>query len=233
LPDEYVRFSKREGVATITIDRPQQMNAMTTEMWNKFRRIVEDAATDDEVRVVVLTGTGNAFCAGSDVRPGSRPGSPGRATKRPGVKCLEPVGQIASVMYRLGKPTIGAVNGVAAGAGLSLALLCDIRIASEQARFAASWIKVGLIPDLGTTYLLPRTIGLDAALEMILTGDVLDVQQAHRLGLVTRVVPHQDVFRVAQELARKIASGPAIAVELAKRAAQKGLVNTLETTTGL
>lgn len=228
MANEHVMLSKKEGVARLTINRPDKMNALNTEMWNDIRAILGGVAKDDETKVLVLTGVGNAFCAGSDVVARLAARLAGQKYETTRSEMLEPVGYVASLMYNLGKPIIGAVNGVAAGAGLSLALLCDIRIASDKARFAASWIKVGLIPDLGATYLLPRVIGLDRALEMMLSGDIIDAHQAERLGLVTRVVPHEDVLRVSEELARRIASGPSVAVELAKRAALKGLINTLD-----
>lgn len=223
-----LRLEKDEGIATLTFNRPEKMNAMTTEMWLRLREIIEDVRRDEETKVLVMTGSGNAFCAGSDVvkRLAARVAGEQRdATRR---EKLEPVGYLASLINSMSKPIIGAINGVAAGAGISLALLCDIRIASEKARFGAAWVKIGLIPDLAATYLLPRTVGLDKALELMITGDVIGAREAERIGLVTRVVPDEDLLKVSTELARRIAQGPTIAIDFIKRAAYRGLFNTLD-----
>jgi len=134
---------------------------------------------------------------------------------------------LAPAFANFGKPAIAAINGVAAGAGMSLALLCDVRLASDKSRFAASWINVGLTPDCGATYLLPRTIGVDRALKLFFTGEPIDAREAERIGLVTEVVAHDDLMKNALDLARKIASGPSIAIELTKRAAHWGMVSDL------
>ncbi|MDO8670143.1 MAG: enoyl-CoA hydratase-related protein, partial [Dehalococcoidia bacterium] len=168
------------------------------------------------------------FCAGADVvkRLGARLGD--EAQERTRRELTEPVGYVASLIRSLNKPIIGAINGYAIGGGLALALLCDIRIASEKARFAASFVKVGLIPDLGSTFLLPRAIGMDKALEMMFTGDTIDAAQAERIGLVTRVVPDDEVLKQSMELATRIAHGPSIAVEFIKRGAYRGVHNTFD-----
>lgn len=227
IPEE-LKLEKDQGIALLTINRPDKMNAMTTEMWYGLRECIEDVRLDDEVKVLLITGSGAAFCSGSDVvkRLGARLGdNPPEVSRQ---EMLEPTGYVASLMSRLSKPIIGAINGAAAGAGLSLALLCDIRIASDKARFGATWVRVGLVPDVGASYLLPRLIGVDRSLELMLTGRVIDAQEAERLGMVTRVVPAEELLPASLELARKIAQGPTIAQDFIKRGVHNGLHRTLD-----
>jgi len=218
----------KDGVATLTLNRPQKLNAMTTAMWQELPRLIQRVQDDDEVRVLVLTGTGRGFCAGSDV--GDRlvkrleGAEPIERTRR---ELTQPVGAAALALADLDKPAIAAVNGVAAGAGLSMSLLCDIRIASEQARFGAIWVRRGLIPDLGCTWSLPRVVGTEWAILMMATGDLIDAQEALRIGLVSRVVPHEELMKVTYELAGRLAAGPSVAIELAKRGVYRSLQNDL------
>ncbi len=223
-----LKLDKDQGVAILTLNRPEKMNAMTTQMWNGLRGCVEDVRRDEAVKVLLITGSGSAFCAGSDIvkRLAAWAGVDTRGAPRQ--ELLEPLGFVASLIHGLSKPIIGAINGVAAGAGLSLALLCDIRIASDKARFSARWARVGLIPDLGATYLLPRVIGVDRSLELMFTGDMIDASEAERIGLVTRVVPSEELLAVSLELARKIASGPTVALHFIKRGVHRGLHSTLD-----
>lgn len=223
-----LQLTKQDGIATLTLNRPDRMNAMTTAMWYGLRDIIEEVRDDDGIKVLIMTGAGRAFCAGSDVEGRLAARIAGEKIEKTRRDLLEPVGFAASVVSSLGKPIIAAINGVAVGAGLSLALVCDIRIASEKARFGAAWVKVGLIPDLGATYSLPRTIGPDKALELFFTGDIIDSREAERIGLVTKVVLHDELMKVTEELARKIAKGPSVAIELTKRAVYRGLHNDLD-----
>lgn len=221
-------LSKEKGVATLTLNRPDKMNAMTTAMWEELQRTAEELRHDDEVRVLVLTGAGRAFCAGTDVEKRLSARIAGERLERTRAELLEPpILSIAPAIQNIGKPTIAAINGVAVGAGLSLALLCDLRIASEGARFAATWIRVGLVPDIGATYFLPRTVPIDKALQMFFTGDFIDAQEAERIGLVTQVVPEGELTKVTQELALRLAKGPSVALELIKRAVYQSLSNDL------
>ena len=214
---EELIYSFKDGVATLTFNRPEKMNACTTAMYNGICQVADEVAADDNVKVLVITGAGRGFCAGSDVgsRLATRAG--GERLEKSRREMIQPVGYFGSALHSLGKPTIAAINGVAVGAGLSFALLCDIRIASEKARLGAVWVRRGLIPDVGGTYLLPRTIGLDKALELAFTGDIIDAKEAERIGLVTKVVPHDDLMKVTNELASRIAKGPSVAIELVKR----------------
>jgi len=142
---------------------------------------------------------------------------------------LRPTGAVALDIANLDKPIIAAINGVAVGAGLSLVLLSDIRLASEKARFGAVWINMGFIPDLGSTYFLPRIVGMEKALDLMLSGEVINAEEALRIGLVGRVIPHEQLMATAKELATKIAAGPSVAVELTKRGLRRALNNDLRT----
>ena len=216
LPQELI-YSFKDGVATLTFNRPEKMNACTTAMYNGICQVADDVAANDDIKVLVITGAGRGFCAGSDVGSRLETRAKGERLEKSRREMVQPIGYFGSALYNLGKPTIAAVNGVAAGVGLSFALVCDIRIASDKARFGAVWVRMGLVPDGGGTYLLPRIVGLDKALELAVTGDIIDAREAERIGLVTKVVPHDDLMKVTEELASRIAKGPSVAVELMKR----------------
>ena len=226
---EEVIYSCKEGVAKLTLNRPDRLNAITQAMFDGIRQVIDEVSQNDDVKVLVVTGAGRGFCSGADVVSRLAVEAAEGVSRETHKEIVEPLGYVGSVIQSLGKPIIGAINGVAAGAGLSLALLCDIRIASDQARFGAVWVRVGLIPDVGATYLLPRIIGLDKALELAFTGDIIDAKEAERIGLVTKVVPHDDLMKVTNELALKIAKGPSVAIELMKRGICRGLDNDLDT----
>ena len=224
-------FTVENGIAILTLNRPDKRNALTTAMYEGLRRVLDEVKRKDAIKVLILTGNGPGFCSGSDAEERLLPritdghSIPLEKTRS---ELLDPVMlYIAPALYYLGKPSIAAVNGVAAGAGLSLALLCDIRISSEKARFGASWVNVGLTPDVGATFSLPRTIGVDKALKLFFTGELIDAKEAERINLVTQVVPHDELMKTTKDLAAKIASGPSTAIELAKRAAHHGIVNDL------
>jgi len=212
-----------EGIATLTLNHPEKLNAITTEMWHDLPRVIETVKKDETVNVLVITGTGRGFCSGSDVSGRLAVRMEGKGPKSTQTELLEGVGFMAALIRDLDKIIIAAINGTAAGAGLSLALLSDIRIASETARFGAVWVKVGLIGDLGATYLLPRIVGPDKALEMLTTGEVISAQEAERIGLVTKVVPPDELMPTVKELATKLAKGPGLSIKFTKKAVYKGL----------
>ena len=220
---EELIYSCKDGVATLTFNRPDKLNAGTAEMYSGICQVVDEVRDNDDVKVLVITGAGRGFCAGSDVERRLAAKASGTPLEKSRKEMVEPVGYFGTALYNLSKPTIAAVNGIAAGAGLSFALLCDIRIVSDKARFKAAWVNVGLVPDVGATYLLPRTINLDKALELCFTGDIIDAGEAARIGLVTRVVPHDDLMKVVGELAAKLARGPSVAIELMKRGIYRAL----------
>jgi 2-(1,2-epoxy-1,2-dihydrophenyl)acetyl-CoA isomerase len=223
-----ILLEKEGGIAVITLNRPERYNSFTTSMYREFPRIVDQIRRDDEVRAVILTGAGKGFCAGSDVsdRLGKRLEEGGEKSR---FENLQQVGAMVLDIADFDKPIIGAINGAAVGAGLSLALLCDIRLASEKARFGAVWLTVGLIPDLGSTYTLPRIIGKEKALELMLSREILGADEALKIGLVSKVFPHDQLMDEARMLAGSIAAGPSVAVELTKRALQRSLENDLKT----
>ena len=226
---ENMLLEKEDGIAILTLNRSDRLNAMTTKMWKDLPRIIDDISNDDETKVLIITAVGKGFCSGSDVEDRFQRRIGGEKLEMGRKELLEPVGYTAYTLRSLDKPTIAAVNGIAVGAGLSLSLLCDIRIASEKARFGAVWVRMGLIADLGSTYTLPRAVGTDKALELMATGEIIDAQEAERIGLVTRVVAHNDLMSKAKELASKMAKGPSAAIELMKRGVYKGIQNDLLT----
>ena len=213
-------YEVRDGIATITLNRPERRNAFNVEMLDLWVEALRDARANDAVQVVVVTGAGRAFCSGGDVGSMSERGDmTGLEHKR----WLEVVHRIPLALEELDKPVIAALNGAAAGAGLDMALMCDLRFAAEGARFSEAYVKVGLIPGDGGTYFLPRLIGTARALELIWSGDAFDAQEAFRLGIVNRVVPPDQLMPTVYEFAGRLAKGPAVAIRLAKRAVYAGM----------
>jgi len=224
-------FEVEDGLGIITLNRPEKSNALTTPMCEHLREILEQVKRRDEIKVLVITGSDPAFCAGSDIETRLLPRIVDERyvpLEKTRANLLEPVMlYLAPAIYDLGKPSIAGINGVAAGAGLSIALLCDLRIASEKARLGAPWINIGLTPDCGATFLLPRIIGADKALKLCFTGGFIDAKEAERINLVTEVVPHDSLMKAVRELALKIMRGPSVAIELTKKAVYRGLVSDL------
>lgn len=212
--------TKEAGVATLTLNRPDKLNAWDEEMMEEGVQAIEEIRSDLDILVLVLTGAGRGFCAGADVT------SLARLTERRSVRDeLSNRQGIVAVAYQLrqmDRPVIAAINGVAAGGGFGLALACDIRIASDQARFSQIFVKRGLVPDTGSTYFLPRIVGTEKACELMFRGNVIDAYEAQRLGIVSRVVPHEELMNEVMALAKELASGAPIALGLTKRALYKG-----------
>jgi 2-(1,2-epoxy-1,2-dihydrophenyl)acetyl-CoA isomerase len=214
---QFVLFSKDEGIGTITLNRPEAMNALAGGMRQEILSALEMAVADPEVKVIVLTGAGKAFCAGGDVHEfvsGVRPESDLPFDQRPTRD------KIVLLIQSTGKPVIASVNGIAAGGGCNLALACDMRIASDRARFAEVFVRRGLHPDWGGTWLLPRLVGYAKAAELIFSGEVIDAQEALRIGLVNKVVPHEELPKATKEFALKFIKNAPIPISLAKRALQ-------------
>ena len=228
MSNDEILVEEAEGVAVVTLNRPQRLNAFTTNMYHEFSKILCKLKKDDSVKVMIITGSGKGFCAGSDVSD-RLAGHSKRRAEESRFETLKQVGSIALDMDDFDKPIIAAINGVAVGAGLSVALASHIRLASEKARFGAVWVQVGLIPDVGATYYLPKIIGIDKAFELTLSGKIINAEKALEIGLVTQVVPDNELMPKAKELASRIAAGPAVAVELVVRGLKRSLNNDLRT----
>ncbi|MBI2918402.1 MAG: enoyl-CoA hydratase/isomerase family protein [Chloroflexi bacterium] len=204
------------GIATITLNRPEKLNAINDVMDREILLALRQAAEDDGVRVVVITGAGRGFCSGEDVTGSRQVGERSAQGASPRMAAAPPQ-NLAEVMRGMAQPTIAAINGPAVGQGFSLAIACDIRIASERARLGAIWVLRGAPPESGAAYNLVRLVGMGKACELTFTGRILDAQEAFQIGLVNRVVPHDSLMETTNELARTIAAGPPIAMALAKR----------------
>jgi len=214
---------KDKGIATITLNRPEVLNALDTELSKELEEVVEEVKNDKEVRVVVLTGAGNAFCAGRDMQgmASQAQGESGRRSPN-----SRPWG-VGATLWNMPKPVIAAVNGVAAGGGLSIVLACDIIIASETARFVEVYIKRGLIASGGATYLLPHLVGMAKAKEMLFTGDIIDAKEAERIGLVNHVYPVAEFEEAVNTMAEKLAKNPPMALGIMKKLINNGLTSNL------
>lgn len=222
MSDTCLLYDVRDGIATLTLNRPERLNALGGTLREDLGDGLRRAADDDAVRVIVLTGAGKAFCAGGDVKAMHEARTEGRP--RPLMERVAPGrDQVVLAMQASPKPLIAAVNGAAAGAGMNLALACDIRLASTTARFSQAFVRRGLHPDWGGTYFLPRLVGMAKACELIFTGDVIDAAEALRLGLVSAVHPPEQLLPATYALAARIAAGPPIAIRLARRALQHNL----------
>jgi enoyl-CoA hydratase/carnithine racemase len=208
-------YEVSDGIATLTFNRPDVMNALTFEVYAQLRDLFAELRSDDAVKVVILTGAGDNFCSGGDVH--AIIGELLKRDTRGHLEFTRMTGAVVQNMRLLDKPIIAALNGMTAGAGAVIALASDLRIASEKARFAFLFSKVGLTgADMGAGYLLPRVIGLGRAFELLLLGDTIDVATAERYGLVNRVVPHAELMNMAQQWARRLAQGPTSALSMTK-----------------
>jgi 2-(1,2-epoxy-1,2-dihydrophenyl)acetyl-CoA isomerase len=215
-------FERQGGVATLTLNRPEARNALTTGLFLEMERALLEVAADEAVRAVVLTGAGRGFSSGADLKPVSKeerrrteapsfPGDPGGDILDRGNRCILRLRQLP-------KPVLGSIGGDAVGIGCSLALATDLRIASDTARFGVVFSRIGLGPDGGASALLREQVGTAKALELLFTGDLIDASEALRLGLVNRVVPADELADATRELAERLAGGPTLAYAAAKAA---------------
>lgn len=213
------------GVATITLNRPRQLNALSNAMFARLLEMVPRIAADPDIGAFVLTGAGRAFCAGGDVTAMkerySKPIDEARRSLRREM-------ELSRILYEMPKPTIAMINGAAAGGGLALGLACDLRIAAASARFTTAFSKLGLPGDFGGSYFLSRLIGVPKALELYYTSETFDAAQAFAWGMLTKIVPDSDLHQTVGELARRLAGGPRIALGYIKqnlRAVERGTLS--------
>ncbi|MBI4304076.1 MAG: enoyl-CoA hydratase/isomerase family protein [Chloroflexi bacterium] len=227
-----VVLKKEDHITTLLLNRPDRMNAVSPEMAKELLAALGEIDQDEDTRVVVVTGAGKAFCAGADVggmAGGNEPGVGSQTAEEQRRWHARVLGKITVGLQKLEKPTIAMVNGVAVGGGFDVALACDMRIGSENARFMNAFVRIGLFPGWGGTWLYPRVMGLAKAFEYLFTGDFLEAKEAERIGVLNRMVPAAELEKETMTLARKIASGPPIAIRLMKLQAYKGLQMDMET----
>jgi 2-(1,2-epoxy-1,2-dihydrophenyl)acetyl-CoA isomerase len=227
---EQLRCRVEERVAVLVLNRPDARNALSMELKQALSRALPELARDPEVGCVLLMGAGGAFCAGGDTKGMAREGRPPSVEDR--VRQLRWEHEVPWLLHRMAKPSVAALPGPAAGAGLSLALACDLRIAAESAFVTTSYARLGLSGDYGSSWFLTHLVGTARARELLFTGDRLSARECERIGLVNRVVPDADLEREALALATRIAAGPPIALRLMKdnlnRALQQDLAACLD-----
>jgi enoyl-CoA hydratase/carnithine racemase len=215
---EHVLLDKKDHIGWVTLNRPDKLNAFGGRMRQEIAEVIDDVCADPEVRVIVITGAGKAFCVGGDITEfvsgETKALSETSPSERPAMS------KIVLALNRVEKPVIAAVNGVAAGGGVNLALACDIRIASEMARFGQVFTRRGVHPDWGGIYFLPRLVGYAKACELIFSGEVIDAREAFEIGMVNKIVPHEQLMEVAGRMAQRIAGNAPIPIAFAKRGLQ-------------
>ena len=212
---ETLLIERRDGIAIVTLNRPEVLNAFNPKMGKEILAAFRVLADDDDTRVVILTGAGRAFCSGADI---SKPKDRASQWNPNVIRGYESSTMMSRLMVNYPKPIIAAINGVALGVGFTLTLPCDIRLASENARFGATFTRIGMVPELGSSFLLPRIVGFGKAMELVLTARVIDAQEAKELGLVNKVTAKGKVMDEALEMARMILKSPPVALRLTKQA---------------
>lgn len=224
MSEPHILYQSEGNIAILTINRPEAKNAFSPEMLTLWRQFIEEAKADDNVRVMIVTGKGDTFCSGGDIREMAE----GRIRSWDMKKFLwEGAHRIIFALEDLDKPIIAGINGAAMGAGLDMAIMCDLRVCSDRAKLSESYILMGLAPGDGGAYFLPRLVGIGKALELLLTGDVLSPHEALGVGLVNQVVPHDRLMEETMILAEKIANKPPLAIRMMKRAVYQAQASTL------
>ncbi len=227
LPDPPLLYQVAEGVATITLNRPDKLNALSDDMVTDWVAALDEARHDDMVRVLVVTGAGRGFCLGADVGKMEQAGGVTPISVRERLE--QGLQRIPLSLSTFAKPVIAAVNGVAAGAGLDFALMADLRFAASSARMAETYARLGLVPGAGGAWFLPRIVGSAKALEMLWTADFVEAEEALRIGLVNRVFPDAELMPRTLEFARRLASMPPLSVQFIKQAVYQGQAADLKT----
>jgi 2-(1,2-epoxy-1,2-dihydrophenyl)acetyl-CoA isomerase len=221
---DYIQYQFKDGVGTITLNRPEVFNSFNREMALALQKVLDQAASDNQVRAIVLTGSGKAFCAGQDLKEVTDP------KLNPGFRKIleEHYNPIIARLRNTKKPIIGAINGVAAGAGANIALACDIVVAHEKVSFIQAFSLIGLVPDSGGTYLLPRLIGFQKALALAMLGDKVSAKQAEEMGMIYKSVPLDEFETTISNLAHKIAQMPTKALGMIKDLFNASMTNSLD-----
>ena len=217
-------LTKADGVAVIQMNNPKAMNALEDELSAELLSAYKDVAADPAVGAVILTGAEKAFCAGGDLKKLNE----GFPTAEAGYDYMKSFREMVTTFLNMPKPTIAAVNGFAVGAGFCIAMQADLILASDKAKFGMAFANVGLIPDLAGLYTLPRLVGLQRAKELVFTGRTIGAEEAGAMGIVNRVVPHEQLLDEAQKLARRLADGPRVALRMAKNVMNDSINMTLE-----
>ena len=207
---------RADGIVTVTLNRPEKKNAVDFEMWGGLVEIFREVAQNPEDRAMVLTGAGGNFCSGADLTGGS-------SDPRHQLDRMQYFGFSALALHEIPKPVVAKIDGVAVGAGLNLALGCDLIVASDRARFSEIFAQRGLSVDMGGSWVLPRLVGLHKAKEMLLLAEIIDAVEAERIGIVNRVVPSAELDEFVQDWAMRLASGPPLALQMTKRMVNSGL----------
>jgi enoyl-CoA hydratase/carnithine racemase len=218
---ETLLVERADGIVTLTLNRPARKNAANAQMWNELLEVFRDVKASDGDRVLVITGAGDAFCSGADLSGGGGGG-------RHQLAAMRHIRDVALALHDIPQPTIARVNGVAAGAGCNLALGCDLVVASDRARFSEIFARRGLSVDFGGTWLLPRLIGLHKAKELAFFADIIDARQAAELGIVNKVVAHDELDVAVGEWAARLAAGPPIALAQTKAMLNRSAQVTME-----
>lgn len=229
---ETIKLEKKDGVGIITLNTPDNRNALSTKLGRELSQCIDDVEKDDDVKVVVLTGAGKGFCSGAALPEMAQTaeivlkgGTPTNTIFGPNLR--EEYDSFLMISYRLNKmarPTIAAVNGTAIGGGFSMALACDMRVAAESAHFQMAFVKRGVIPDIGGTYYLARLVGVAKACEIVLIADMIDAKEALQMGIVNKVVPNDELMKTVMEMAAKLIKNSPLAVQAAKKALYQALI---------
>lgn len=228
MTDEKILLTeKKNGVGIITLNRPDKLNSFNDELTFQLQDALKEMEKDKEVKAIIITGAGRGFCAGQDLQSRSIAQEVGQRPSL-GDSIRRRYNPIVTKLRRMEKPIIAAVNGVAAGAGASVALACDFRIITEKTSFIQSFTKVGLVPDSGATFILPRLVGVTKAFELMLSAEKLTAEEAMKLGIVNKIVSDENLMKEATELAEKLAAGPTKAFALTKRAVNRAVFHDLE-----